>query len=162
MKALRLAAIAISLSICACTGPKPKQSNIVLTVDQLVESVGKYASEIVDVRGEVILDYHGTTLCDLKGTSGFLIFLPEYIEPKPDFELVKDKMYEDFERLSIEIGSVQKQLGKAKLLATLRGRYDIIQDKIEVIVQNPTFGYSRRHRFVLQRVLNLEVQRTAE
>ncbi len=104
------------------------------------------------------MDYHGPTLVDLKEKCGFFVFLPENIDPKPDFELVKDKMYEDYERLSLEIGLVQKQLGKAKLVATLRGRYDLLQKRIEELAKHPWLASPVRHRFVLQRVLKLEVQ----
>jgi hypothetical protein len=158
MKALKLLAIAIALLICACTDQRPAQLNVVLTVDQLVDSAGKYASKIVDVRGEVIMDYHGPTLVDLEGKCGFFIFLPENIDPKPGFELVKDKMYEEYERLSYKPGGSLRQPEDGKLIATIRGRYDLLQERIEDLAKHPWLASPVRHRFVLHRVLKLEVQ----
>jgi hypothetical protein len=116
---------------------------------------------MVDVRGEVVMDYHGRTLCDQKGTPCFFVVLPEDIAPKPDFKLEKDRQYEEYERLSIEIGSVQRSLGKAKLFATLRGRFDVLDllsNGSKVIAQHPKKGSLVEVRFVLRKVLKLDIQ----
>jgi hypothetical protein len=149
------------LSVCACNGPRSAQDNVVLTVDHLINESSKHASRIVDVRGEIVMDYHGPTLCDENGTPCFFVILPENIVPVPDFELQKDHLYEEYERLSSEIGLVQKKLGKAKLLVTLRGRFDnyvLLPSGRTVIVQNPKEETPARCRFVLQRVLKIDVR----
>jgi len=55
-------------------------------------------------------------------------------------------------------------MGKAKLFATLRGRYDmytvtLLANGKELFDYNPPIGTLARHRFVLQKVLNLEIQK---
>jgi hypothetical protein len=162
MKMFRPYLILVICSLSACNGQKPAQDNTVLTVSDLISRPAKYASRILDVRGEIIMDYHGPTLCDESGTPCFFVILPENVFPRPDFDLEKDHTYEEYERLSIEIGSVQRTLGKAKLFATLRGRFDqynLLPNGKEAIVQNPQKGSLVRCRFVLERVLNLDVRK---
>lgn len=152
----------ILLLTCTCNGTQSVHDNAVQTVDQLVNNPSKYASRIIDVRGEIVMDYHGPTLCDSSGTPCFFITLPKSVLSKPNFELDRDHLYEEYERLSSEIGLVQKKLGKAKLMVTLRGRFDsyvLSPEGREVIVQNPRKGSPTRCRFVLQRVLKLDVQK---
>ena len=134
-----------------------------LTVDDLLNHGATYKSKTVDVRGEIIMDYHGPVLCNAK-EEGFFIVLPVAVFPKPVFRLEADYNYGEYRRLCIEIGSVQRTLGKAKLFATLRGRYDLytVTSQVngkEVFDYNPPMGTLARHRLVLQRVLNLEVQK---
>jgi hypothetical protein len=152
----------IVLLICACNGPRSIQNDKVLTVEQLIDERYKYASRILDVRGEIVMDYHGPALCDESGTPCFFVIPSENIVPKPDFELHKDHLYEEYRQLSIKIGLVQKKLGKAKLLVTLRGRFDnyiLLPNGEEVVVKNPKKESAVRCRFVLQRVLKLDVQK---
>jgi len=161
MLKLPLILIFLSISSSADQAASTTQGNIVMTVDHLINNASKYASKIVDVRGEIIMDYHGRTLCDAKGAPCLFVILPEDVVPKPDFELEKDHMYEEYERLSSEIGLVQKKLGKAELFATLRGRFDIftlLPNGKEVIAQNAKKGSLVRCRFVLQKVLKIDVR----
>jgi len=158
---MKPAVLLIVLLTWACSGQRAVQDNAVLTVDQLINDSSRYASRIVDVRGEIVMDYHGPTLCDENGTPCFFVVLPENLNPKPDFEIQKDHLYGEYERLSSKIGLVQKKLGKAKLLVTLRGRFDnyiLLSNGKEVIVQNAKEESAVRRRFVLQRVLKLDVQ----
>jgi hypothetical protein len=153
---------ALVLITCQGACQPSAQDDLVLTVDQLKSSF-KYSSKIVDVSGEIIMDYHGPTLCNQHGTQCFFIVQPTNVDPKPNFELKKDHMYDEYERLAIEVGLVQRKLGKSKLLATLRGRYDdyiLLPNGEEVIVQKREKGNQEqvRCRFVLQKVLKLEVQ----
>jgi len=152
--------------MCSCNFGNTSKNSIVLTVDQL-RSNREYASQIVDVWGEVIEDYHGTTLCNPKGDSGFFIVLPGSEE---DFKLEEDYLYEKYKNLSIEIGLVQKKLGNARLFATLRGQleyYTYSDDGEEIIVINPNKSpfddiddedFSPRVRFLLQKVLELDIR----
>ncbi len=108
------------------------------------------------------MDYHGPTLCDETGSSGIFVIPPERITPKPDFELVRDSMYEKYEHLAIEIGSVQRTLGKAKLVGTLRGKYYLVTGSLHgqvTVYQKPDPLIQPQHRFVLQKVLNLQIQK---
>jgi hypothetical protein len=154
--AIRLILISAALGQTACG----IQSKAVITMDDFFDDPSKYAFKIVDVRGEIQMDYHGPVLCDAQG-NGFFIKEPDSISPKPDFGLEKDHLYDEYERLSMEVGSVQGTLGKAKLLVTLRGRFEFFQllpDGIVVIPPHPENGPLIRKRFVLQRVLRLDVQ----
>jgi hypothetical protein len=135
------------------------RETVPISVDELIDNTAKYASKIVDVQGEIIMDYHGPILCDPK-ENGVFVRLPDSIFPTPDFKLEKDHLFDEYERLSIEIGLVQKRLGKAKLFATLRGRYELFEslpNGKEVTIQDPK-GSLVQHRFVLQRILELHVQ----
>jgi hypothetical protein len=159
IKSIPLFAIIV---ISSCTNPRLTQDNGTITVNYLIDNSFKYASRMVNVRGEIVMDVHGPALSNGNGTAGFFVVLPESIYPKPSFELQKDFMYEEYYRLSIEIGDVQKRLGKAKLFGTLRGRFDAyieLPDGEEVIVRNPEKSTSARYRFVLQRVNELDIQR---
>jgi len=42
----------------------------VLSVDQLLDDASGYSSQTVDIRGEMVREYHGTALCDESGTDG--------------------------------------------------------------------------------------------
>ena len=89
--------------------------------------------------------------------------MPEYVSPKPSFKLHKDRFYYEFDDLSGKIGLVQRSLGKAKLMATLRGQvYYYIPaenvDEEDLFVEHPPDRSWFQSRFVLQRVLKLDVQ----
>lgn len=149
-----LSAAALGQAACAT------QNKAVITMDSFFDVPSKYAFKIVDVRGEVMMDYHGRVLCDQRG-NGFFITKPEDVFPKPDFKLEKDHLFDEYERQSIEVGDVQRTLGKAKLLVTLRGRfefYQLLPDGKVVIPPHPENGPLIRKRFVLQRVLDLHVE----
>ena len=72
----------------SCNASKAYENNI-LTVDQ-VRDKPEYASQIVDVRGEVIYEYHGRALCSPNGESGFFVVLPIKGDPEQGFELEED------------------------------------------------------------------------
>jgi|WetSurMetagenome_2_1015567.scaffolds.fasta_scaffold276935_2 hypothetical protein len=150
----------ILLVMSGCNSQKSSQGDVVLGVDQLIQDSSKYASKIVAVHGEIKMDYHGPVLCDENGTPCFFVVPPENLSPKPDFELSKDHMYEEYKRLYIDIASVQRALDKAKLFSTLRGRFEnyILSNGKETIVQNPKDRSSVKCRFVLQRVLELDIR----
>jgi hypothetical protein len=101
------------------------QHSPVLMVDTVISHADKYASQMVIVRGEVVQSYHGSILEDLKTHKGFFIYEPDYIDPEPDFKLERDNTYLEYERLRIEIGNRYTRTEKVKLIATLRGRYDL-------------------------------------
>ena len=139
------------------------KDNPVITMDELRSDLSKYESKMVDVTGEVIVEYHGTALCDESEYHCLFIILPEYVSPQPSFKLRKDRVYGEFDELSREIGLVQRSLGKAKLMATLRGQvYYYIPaenvDEEDVFVERPPDISWVQTRFVLQRVLKLDVQ----
>jgi len=162
MNKFRFLIVLFTLAVSACKADKSVETNPVLTVDHLINSSSNYASKIVTVRGEIVMDYHGPTLCDESGSPCFFVVLPERVFPNPEFVLDKDHAYEEYLRLSLEIGSIQRTLGKAQLFATLRGRfdnYDLLPNGKEVIVQNPPKGSLVRRRFVLQKVVKLDVRR---
>lgn len=76
---------------------------------------------------------------------------------------MRDEMFQKYEKLAIEIGSVQKTLGKARLIGTLRGKYYLVTGSLHGIVdiyQKTDPLTQPQHRFVLQRVLDLQVQTT--
>jgi hypothetical protein len=134
----------------------------VITLEELVTNHSKYATQFVDVRGEIVWDYHGLTLCDEDGKLGVFVIPPERVNPKPDFELIRDSMFYKYEDLAIKIGSVQKTLGKAKLIGILRGKYCFVTGDLHGTVDiykitDPIAA--RQHRFVLQKVLDLQVQK---
>jgi hypothetical protein len=144
---------------CEFSGVSP--TGHIITVEELVTNDSKYATKFVDVRGETVLDYHGPVLQEEDGSLGVFVVSPERVNPKPDFELVRDSMFQKYENLVIEIGSVQKTLGKATLIGTLRGKYYLVTGDLHGIVdvyQKPDPLVQPQHRFVLQKVLNLEVQ----
>ncbi len=116
-----------------------------LTVGDLINNPSKYASKIVVVRGELIPDYHGKALCDKKvRPCVYITNTPDSIYPKPNFEVEKDSLYWDYERL------VMEQLGgrNTELILTLRGRFDI-----------PPKGSNSLKELVLQKVIALEVRK---
>jgi hypothetical protein len=146
---------------CACKMFGVSPAGPVITVEELVTNHSKYATQFVDVRGEIVWDFHGPTLCDLNGSFGVFVIPPENINPKPDFELARDSMFQKYERLAMEIGSVQRTLGKAKLFGTLRGKYYLVTGSLHGTVdiyQKPDPLTQPQHRFVLQKVLDLQVQ----
>jgi hypothetical protein len=137
-----------------------QQSERIVTVDYLLDNASKYASKVVDVRGEVVMEYHGPTICDQKGTPCLFIILPTDANGLSEVKLQKNDMFDKYKRLSLEIGLVQKQLGKAKLLATLRGRFDryvVLPNGDETIIQKSNENDLVRCRFVLQKVLTLDI-----
>ena len=74
---------------------------------------------------------------------------------------MRDAMFHKYEKLAMEIGSVQRTLGKAKLLGTLRGKYYLVTGALQGTVdiyQKPDLITQPQHRFVLQKVLDLQVQ----
>jgi hypothetical protein len=129
-----------------------------LTVDQLIDESPKYASKIVDVRGEIAMEYHGPVLENANGTLGVFVVLPDNIDIEIGFELQQDYLYEEYKRLYNEIGLFQKKLGEARLFATLRGKYILLSNDQEIIRPNHNNGSLVRKRFVLQRVLELDIQ----
>jgi len=140
------------------------KDNPVITMDELRSDLSKYESKLVDVTGEVILKNQGTDLCGENEYHCLFICLPEYVNPKPSFKLRKDRLYEEFDDLSGKIGLVQRSLGKAKLMATLRGQvyYYIPAETVEeedVFFEHPPDRSWIQPRFVLQRVLKLDVQK---
>ena len=161
MGILKVLMIMMFVAMSGCGIHKTPPANNVLSVDQLVRDSTKYVSKIVDVKGEIKMDYHGPVLCDEKGTPCFYVVRPENVASKADFALVQDPMYEEYERLYINIASIQRTLGKAMLLGTFRGRFDnyiLMSNGKETIVQNPGDRSSVRCRFVLQRVLELNIR----
>jgi hypothetical protein len=162
MKILKCILLVILAFTCSCTRRKPTSDSVILDLDQLINHSSKYATQLVDVSGEISMDYHGPLICSDKGSPCLFIVLPENVVPKPDFELMKDNMYEKYEKLSIEIGIIQKQLGNSRLMATLRGKLFLfaqLPDGKEVLYQSPKMKAPILRRFVLQRVLKLDIQR---
>ena len=143
-----------SCNVSTADSGKVNQGSIVLSVDQ-VRGNPEYISKIVDIRGEVIVEYHGTALCGQEETLCFFI--------DPVSELEEDYLYEIYDKLAGEIGLVQKKLGKAKLFATLRGRpeyYIYSDDGEEEIIKSFEEDDDRliRVRFVLHKVLELDIR----
>ena len=146
----------------SCNVSNAYQNSLFLTVDQVRDNP-EYASQIVDMRGEVIVEYHGAMLCGHEGTPCFFVVLPIKGDPEQGFELEEDYLYKKYEDLSIEIGLVQKKLGTAKLFATLKGMpeyYTYSDDEEEVIIKDFKEEDDRliRVRFVLQKVLELDIR----
>jgi hypothetical protein len=140
------------------------QISPILMVDTVISHADQYASQMIVVRGEAVDDYHGPILEDLKTHKGFFIYKPDHIDPEPDFKLERDNTYLEYERLRIEIGNRYTRLEKARLIATLRGRYDLFilePDGKVTIIRHPKKDEERlvRHRFVLQEVIKLEIQK---
>jgi hypothetical protein len=154
-----------SILHCACHKTEFPLAGHVITVEELVTNHSKYATEFVDVRGELILEFHGNVLQDESECCGFFVIPPEAVTPEPDFKLVRDSMYQRYEKLMIEVGSVQRRLGKAKLIGTLRGKYYLGSSESTggalVIPQlpDPLARRPMQHRFVLHRVIKLDVQK---
>ena len=156
---IRLLSFLVLLFMCSCNFSKAdsssvNQDSIALPVDQVRDNP-EYISKILDMRGEIVVEYHGTKLCSPEGTHCFFI--------DPVSELEKDYLYEIYDKLSGEIGLVQKKLGKAKLFATLRGRpeyYIYSEDGEEEIIKNFEEDDERliRVRFVLHKVLELDIR----
>lgn len=149
-------------STYSCNVSKAYENNIFLTVDQVRDNP-EYASQIIDMRGEVITEYHGAKLCGQEETPCFFVVLPIKGDPEQGFELEEDYLYEKYEDLSGEIGLVQKRLGTAKLFATLRGMpeyYIYTDDEEELIIKDFKDADDRliRVRFVLQKVLELDIR----
>jgi hypothetical protein len=162
----KLAGISIAIFVvllhCGCRSTEVSSDGHVITVGELVSNQQMYASKFVDVRGEIVMDYHGPTLCDESGSPGFFVILPGRVDPAPDFELVEDSMYEKYKDLAIKCW-IEKQEGKSKLIATLRGKYYLVNGSLHGAVTiyqtpDPTMIPPLQHRFVLQKVLDLKVQ----
>ena len=155
--------IVLSLSY-GCS--KTKKEIPLITIEQLLNNLSEYEAKTVDVYGEIIVRYHGTVICDESEASCLRIF----IDVVPDHKLQKDHLYDEFRELSGKIGHVQKQLGKAKLMATLRGQvyyYTMLESGEDRMLAHPPparppdlplFLLS----FVLQQVIDLDVQTLAE
>jgi hypothetical protein len=147
---------------CACKTSGVFPARHVITVEELVTNHSKYATQFVDVRGEIVWDYHGPTLCEPNGSFGIFVIPPESINPKPDFELIRDSLFQQYESLAMEIGSLQRTLGKAKLFGTFRGKYYLVTGSLHGTVdvyQKPDPLTQPQHRFVLHKVLDLQVQK---
>lgn len=153
--------ISLVLFHCACQNSGGSSNHQVITLEELVSNHSKYATQFVDVRGEIVSDYHGPALCSENERLRVFVISPERINPKPDFELMRDDMFQKYEKLAIEIGSIQKALGKEKLIGTLRGKYYLVTGSLHGMVdiyQKPDPFIQPQHRFVLQRILDLQVQ----
>ena len=140
---------------------KTKEEIPLITIEQLRNNLSEYESKTVDVYGEIIFHYHGTAICD--ETEELCLNILEDVVP--DYKLHKDQLYDKFTELYIEIGGVQKQLGKARLMAKLRGcvYYYTISDGDILMLPHPPPARPPdlpwvRPRFVLQQVLDLDVQ----
>ena len=135
------------------------KDNPIITMDELRDNLSKYESKLIDVTGEVIVEYHGPALRDEDKSFYLFIMSPEYVSPKPRFKLREDRLYDEFEDLSREVGLVQRSLGKAKLMATLRGQiYYFAKESGNEMVEHPPDISWIQTRFVLQRVMKLDVQ----
>ena len=62
--------LSVALATCTCGGWRGGRSDGVLSVDQLLDDASGYSSQTVDIRGEMVREYHGTALCDESGTDG--------------------------------------------------------------------------------------------
>jgi|LSQX01.2.fsa_nt_gb hypothetical protein len=161
---LKIITILLVSMIIACVGRDPSlNNNVVMTVDYLVENGEQYRGKIVNVRGRVGSEYHGTFI---EGDdAGFFVVTPERIGLESGLESEKNQLYEDFWRLSREVRVSQMIQGKGEVFATIRGRYDIYLKKTdgeEVHEWGPEMvlpyeGHMVFHRLVLLEVLNLEV-----
>ena len=70
-------------------------------------------------------------------------------------------MFRKYGDLAVKIGSVQKALGKAKLIGTLRGKYYLVAGSLHGVVdiyQKPDPLTQPQHRFVLQKILDFQVR----
>jgi hypothetical protein len=154
MPLILISIAALSQTVCTTQGKSA------ITIDDVFNDPSKYAFKIVDVRGEIQMDYHGPVLCDAQG-NGFFIKNPDEVSPKPGFELKRDYRFDEYERLSIEVGSIQRTLEKARLLATLRGRFEYFQmlsDGKVIMPLHPKYGSLTHKRFVLKRVIELHTE----
>ena len=152
--------ILITVLTCFCGCSKTKEEIPLITTEQLLSNLSRYETKTVDVYGEVILRYHGAVICDENEESclGILINVPDY-------KLRKDDLYYEYRELSRYIGGVQKQIGKAKLMATLRGQvyYYTYADNGILMLPHPPPAHPPDLpvfliSFALQQVLDLDVQ----
>ncbi len=101
--------------------------------------------------------------CVMKaGRMGLFIFLPEEVCPKPDSELQQDVLYEEYCLACLpRLVRLQGCLGRRNSSA-LSGEgvilYVLSPDGEGVMARDPKDEPVVRHRFVLQRVLGLEIQ----
>jgi len=149
--------LALSLALpSVASGAEPAK----VTVCQLVEKPERFAQKMVSVRGEIVQEHHGLGICSEDCRGCIQIVEPEDVSPKPEFELERDSLYEEFDRLSMDVGLVQRLLGKATLQATLVGRFDSIYEMRNGKRVRVAEGLGRRRvprRLVLQRVTDLVV-----
>jgi len=137
-----------------------------LTMEELSNDLSQYETKTVDVYGEIIDNYHGAVICDESEE----LCLRIRVDAVPNYKLHKDHLYYEFIELSKEIGGLQKHLGKAKLMATLRGQvyYYTIQESGEnLLLPHPPPARPPDLPlylicFVLKQVLDLDVQTLAE
>ena len=152
--------ILIIVLTCFCGCSETKEEIPLITVEQLLYNLSKYETKTVDVYGEIIDGYHGAVICDENEESclGILINVPDY-------KLRKDDLYYEYRELSRYIGGVQKQIGKAKLMATLRGQvyYYTYTDGGILMLPHPPPAHPPDLpvfliSFALQQVLELDIR----
>jgi hypothetical protein len=134
-------------------GPSPDE---VVSVRSLLLHAKKYAGRVLTIRGRVIKEHHGTALCDDQYEKCVQVVLPDEVEPRPEFTLVRDATYERFAKLALEVGLVERSLGRAALEARIFGRFDISGP---ADVERAQKGLPVPTRFVLARVAQVEVRR---
>jgi hypothetical protein len=152
-----ISVILLILTIGSWNCQRSERNNSVFSVEGLKKS-DQYCSKIVDVSGIIIKEYHGLRLCDKNETPCIFVWEPEADDK---LELEKDRMYDEYKRLAVEVGLDPERLRKEKLFVTLRGRYEefiLSPNGDAIILTESKHENDVRCRFILQKVLKLDVR----
>jgi hypothetical protein len=131
-----------------------------VTVCQLIKKPERFAGQMVSVRGYILLEYHGMAICSEECVGCIRVVEPQDVSPKPEFDLERDSAYEEFDRLSVDVGLVKRLLGEATLRVTLVGRFDSIYEMRNGKRVRVAEGLGLRRvprRLVLQKVTDVVV-----
>jgi hypothetical protein len=157
---VRVLLIFLIVNFYSCKSQRNVLDKGIFTVNQLFDNRFQYASMILDVRGELIDDYHGKMLCGENEEHCFLIYPPEAV-PNQEFKTVKDSLYQKFVDLDIPMDRESRKRDEGKIFATLRGRfetYTLTKNWKPIVIRNAKPGDITYCRFVLKRVLALDIR----
>jgi hypothetical protein len=162
---LSLVVLVLAIFQTSCQKPKPSTKRNLkietVTIYELSNNTSKHATQFVDIRGEISSNPLGSKICDETGC--IRIVLPENIDSKQNYDLVRDSQYLEYQKFCLANDTPQKK--RSRLIGTLRGKYHLFTSRLSLsekdwsyINQDEYLQIREMSAFVLQKVMELKFE----